>query len=404
MNDEYNLIFKNKKIIVGVTASIAAYKAAEICSNLVKLNSEVFPVLTPNSLNFISPLTLSSITGNKAIFKQFENESKIYHISLSHQADIILIAPATANTISKLANGICDNFLTTTVISSLCPVVVAPAMNEAMYLNNEILNNILKMTQTGKYFIVEPQKGRLACGQEGIGKLADIEKIIEKLADLLKFKNDLKGKKVLITAGATREFIDSVRYISNLSSGKMGFELAQEAYFRGAQKVIFITSNKSLKPYGVELIYVQNTEQMLDKINKYFNDVDIIIMAAAVSDVVPETKYDYKLKKSDGLISKLIFKENINILNYISERKKPNQFIVGFSAESGENIENTKNKMSGKNIDMMVLNDISRSDIGFESDFNEVIIITKDFKEIKIEKSRKRIIARNIYNIILNYL
>lgn len=403
MNPADNAIFENKKILVGITGSIAAYKAAEICSKLVKLKAEVFPVLTPNALNFINPLTFSTITRNKAIFEQFKNNDRIYHISLSHSADLILIAPATANTISKLANGICDNFLTTAIISSTCPVCVAPAMNQTMYFNDAVYNNILKLKKSGKYFFVEPQKGWLACGEEGTGRLADYETILETISDLLTLKNDFKGKKILITTGGTKEFIDSVRFISNRSSGKMGCELAKEAYFRGADRVILISANANIEiPSGIELIIAQDTDRILYEVNKFYKDMDIIIMAAAISDIVPVEKYDYKLKKNDGLLSNLKFRENINILNTLSEKKKRGQFLVGFSAESGEKINNTKEKMKNKNIDIMVLNDISRNDIGFDSNYNEVTVITGNMEEIKIEKNTKRIIARNILNIIKN--
>ncbi|MBM3708811.1 MAG: bifunctional phosphopantothenoylcysteine decarboxylase/phosphopantothenate--cysteine ligase CoaBC, partial [Actinobacteria bacterium] len=229
-----SFLLSNKKIMLCVTGSIAAYKAAGICSSLVKLGAEVYPVLSPNALHFINPMTFSAISGKKAIFKQFLNEDKIYHISLSHSVDAVLIAPATANTISKLACGICDNFLTTAVISSNCPVLIAPAMNETMYLNNAVQENIKKLVESGKYFFVEPAEGMLACGEEGIGRLADEDLIISRLSGIIKFSNELKGKRVIVTAGGTIEFIDSVRYLSNLSSGKMGFAIAEEAYFRGA--------------------------------------------------------------------------------------------------------------------------------------------------------------------------
>jgi len=389
----------NKKIMLCITASIAAYKAAAICSKLVKLGVEVYPVLSPNALYFINPNTFSAISGKKAIYEQFINEEKVYHISLSHSIDAVLIAPATVNTISKLACGICDNFLTTAVISSNCPVLIAPAMNESMYLNHSVQENIEKLSKSGKYFFIEPAEGRLACGEEGIGKLADEDLIISRLSEIVRFSNELSGKSVIITAGGTIEFIDSVRYISNRSSGKMGFALAEEAYFRGAKKVLLITTSKYLqKPYGVELKLVENTDGMKNEVLKYYNSSDVIIMAAAVSDIVPEERFDYKLKKNDDIISKLKFKENINILKILAEKKNKDQLLVGFSAESGEKIENTMAKMDGIDIDLMVLNDISNKDIGFESDYNEVTIISKDGKIRKTEKSSKRIIARKIWN------
>jgi phosphopantothenoylcysteine decarboxylase / phosphopantothenate---cysteine ligase len=396
------MLLEKKKIMLCVTGSIAAYKAAYICSRLVKAGAEVFPVLTPNALNFINPLTLSTISGKKTLFEEFNNEEKIYHISLSHSVDAILIAPATANTVSKLACGICDNFLTTAVISSVCPVLIAPAMNETMYLNHAVQENIKNLKASGQYFFVEPESGRLACGEEGVGRLANEDVIIGRLSELMSYKSDLKGKKIIITAGATIEQIDSVRYISNLSSGKMGIALAEEAYSRGAGRVVLVSaSDKIQKPYGVDLVKVGNTQEMLDAILNFFNDSDITVMAAAVSDIVPDSKFDYKLKKNDDIISKLKFKENINILQKLSEIKKDGQFLAGFAAESGENIDNAREKISSKNLDMIVLNDISRKDFGMGSDYNEVIIILKDGNIKKIPRNTKRIIARGIWDEII---
>jgi phosphopantothenoylcysteine decarboxylase/phosphopantothenate--cysteine ligase len=393
--------FKDKKIMLCVTGSIAAYKAAGICSRLLKEGAEVFPVLSPNALYFINPVTFSALSGKRAIFEQFENEDKIYHISLSHSVDAILIAPATANTISKIAYGICDNFLTTAVVSSTCPVLIAPAMNESMYLNSLIQENIKKLSCMGRYFFVEPESGRLACGEEGKGKLANDEAIISRLGELLKLKNDLAGKKVVISAGGTVEFIDSVRYISNESSGKMGFALAEEAYFRGAE-VKLVSSAKGIgAPYGVKFISVRDTEEMKKTMLEAFKNSDIAIMAAAVSDIVPEKKYDYKLKKNDDIISKLKFRENINILQLLSESRKKGQYLAGFAAESSENIENAYSKLHERNIDMIIMNNISRKDIGFGSDFNEISVIKKYGGVVKIDKDTKRKIAGRIWDEII---
>ncbi len=402
MDGAGNSPLKNRKIMLCITGSIAAYKAAGICSRLVKAGSEVYPVLSPNALYFINPITFSAISGNKAIHEQFKNEEKVYHITLSHSVDAVLIAPATANTISKIACGICDNFLTTSIISSACPVLIAPAMNESMYLNSAVQGNIKRLSDQGKYFFIEPATGRLACGEEGIGKLADEEEILLRLGELLILSEELKDKKVVISAGGTIEFMDSVRYISNQSSGKMGYSLAEEAYFRGAKKVTLVSSAKGLqRPFGVELKTVESTIEMKEAMIESFKESDIAIMVAAVSDVIPEKKYDYKLKKNDNIISKLKFRENINILQILSEKKKKGQFLAGFSAESSENHENAYQKIQGKNIDMIIMNDISRRDIGFKSDFNEVSIIKADGSMIKVLKDRKRIIARRIWDEII---
>ncbi|MBC8390120.1 MAG: bifunctional phosphopantothenoylcysteine decarboxylase/phosphopantothenate--cysteine ligase CoaBC [Actinobacteria bacterium] len=393
--------FNKKRVMLGITGSIAAYKSAGICSKLVKLGAEVFPVMSPNTASFINPLTFSSISGNKTILDQFKNEEKIYHISLAHSTDIILVAPCTANTISKLAYGICDNFLTTTIVSSNSPVLIAPAMNEGMYLNPIIQENINKLKNIGTYFFVGPVKGKLACGEEGFGKMEDEDVILEKLGNLLSYCDDLNGKKVIVTAGGTKEYIDRVRYISNISSGKMGIALAEEAYFRGAEKVFLITANKNLSlPYGVDVIFVEDSREMKEQVLKYYKNSDVIIMAAAVSDVVPVKRFNYKLKKNDDIISKLKFKENINILKELASKKNRNQILVGFSAEDGININNVRDKFSGENIDLIIANDISRHDIGFESDFNEVIVLKKDSSEKKLKKDNKRIIARKIWDEI----
>jgi len=395
-------IFLKKKIVLGITASIAAYKAASICSRLTGMGADVVPVMTPNALNFITPITFSSISGNKTIVEQFVDEKKIYHISLSHSADIFLIAPASADTISKLSYGICDNFLTTSAVSATCPVLIAPAMNESMYLDPIIQKNILQLGKSGKYFFIGPKSGNLACCEEGLGRLEDEDIIIERLGELLNYSSDLKGKKVVITAGGTREFIDTVRYISNRSSGKMGYALAEEAYFRGAEKVILISTARSLpRPYGVDVKYVEDTSGMKKVLDKFFSSSDIAIMSAAVSDIIPLKKYDFKLKKKNDILSSISFKENENILKYLAKEKKKNQYLVGFAAESGHNLRDVLEKIKDKNIDMIVANDISREDIGIESDYNEVDIVRQDGTVKKLARDKKRIIARGIWDEIV---
>lgn len=366
------------------------------------MGADVFPVMTPNALNFITPITFSSISGNKTIVEQFANEKKIHHISLSHSADIFLIAPASADTISKLSYGICDNFLTTSVVSAACPVLIAPAMNESMYLDPIIQKNILRLEKSGKYFFKGPKSGNLACGEKGLGRLEDEDIIIERLGELLNYSSDLKGKKIIITAGGTREFIDTVRYISNRSSGKMGYALAEEAYFRGAEKVILISTARSLpRPYGLDVKYVEDTSGMKNVLDKYFSTSDIAIMAAAVSDIIPLKKYDFKLKKKNDILSRIKFGENENILESLAEKKKKNQYLVGFAAESGYNSRDVLEKIKNKNIDMIVANDISREDIGMESDYNEVDIVRQDGTVKKLARDKKRIIARGIWDEIV---
>ena len=405
LNDLASKVLKEKKIILGVTGGIAAYKSAYICSKLVRSGAFVFPVLTDNALNFINPITFSAISGNKSIIGTFEDNEKIYHVSLSQSADAILIAPASANTISKIACGICDNFLTTAVSAAKCPVLIAPAMNEIMWSNPILQQNILKLKETGTYFFTGPAEGSLACGADGIGRLEEEDKIIDDLKDLLMINDDLSGKTILVSAGGTRENIDSVRYISNYSSGKMGNAIAAEAKFRGADKVILISTAKNLpRLYGVETYFVDTTMEMKEKIIKFFDESDVIIMAAAVSDVIPQRTYDFKLKKNQDLLSKLSFKENENILKFLSEIKKEKQVLVGFAAENGEDIISASEKIIGNKIDLIIVNDISRNDIGFESDFNEISIISRNGDVRKIEKAKKRIISREIINEIISKL
>lgn len=398
-------IFAKKKIVLGISASIAAYKAASICSRLTNIGAKVIPVMTPNARNFIGPLTFSSISGTKTIVEQFVNKDKIYHISLSHSADIFLIAPASADIISKLSYGVCDNFLTTSAVSASCPVLIAPAMNESMYLDPVVKKNISRLKQEGKYFFVGPKKGNLACGEKGLGRLEDEEVILERLGELLSYSKELKGKKVIITAGGTREYIDAVRYISNRSSGKMGYALAEEAFFRGAEKVLLVSAARDLpKPYGVEIKYVEESSQMKKEILKVFKDSDITIMAAAVSDIVPKKKYDFKLEKKNGILSKIKFEENENILSYLSENKKAGQYLVGFAAENGISIKKVLEKVKGKSIDIMVANDISKEGIGMESDYNQVEIIRKDGTVKKLARDKKRVIARGIWDEVIKDL
>jgi len=391
-----------KRVILGITGGIAAYKAAGLCSKLKKKGSDIFPVLTPNAEKFINPITLNALSGNKTITDMFDNNEKVYHVVLSQSADIILIAPASANTISKIANGICDNFLTTAVVSSTCPVLFAPAMNENMWSNPIIQSNIEKLKQYGRYFFSGPDRGKLACGTEGTGRMQEEDKIIESMENLVFLNKELKGKKVLVTAGGTRENIDSVRYISNYSSGKMGYEIAMEAVFRGAEEVILITAAKNpAKIFNGKTVCVSNTDEMKKETLKYFKDVDIIIMAAAVSDVIPLKKFEYKLKKKNDLIENLKFRENENILEVIAASKKAGQVLVGFAAESSKSIENASEKIKKGNIDFIVLNDISRNDIGFGSDFNEISIIDKKGNIKEVPKTNKRLIARAILDYVL---
>jgi len=393
-------IFEGKKIILGVTGSIAAYKAAQICSLLIKEGAIVYPVMTPNSLYFLGPATLGAISGNEVRCSQFKSQ-KTDHVSLAQSAAAIVVAPASANTISKLAQGICDNFLTTTVLAFNGPVIIAPAMNEKMYMEPIIQSNLDILKKTGKYSIAGPQKGRLACGEEGWGKMDSPENIVENLAQVLNFSQQLKGKKVLVTAGGTKEYIDAVRFISNASSGKMGYAMAQEAKRRGADRVMLITSADRMAPYGVEAFLVESSEDMAQKATELFEEADITIMSAAVSDIIPVKKFNYKLKKKDDILSKLSFKLNQNILQLLAQKKKPGQILVGFAAESGLDEEDVLAKFKSKKVDLIVANDISRQDIGLASDYNEVMLLSEGNRHKILKRAKKEIIARRIWDHII---
>jgi len=274
-----------------------------------------------------------------------------------------------------------------------------------MYLDPVIQKNINNLKESGKYFFVGPASGKLACGEEGPGRMEDEDVIIERLGELLKYNSDLKGKKILITAGGTKEFIDRVRYISNKSSGKMGYALAEEAYFRGAKKVILISAASNIvQPFGVEIKYASSTADMKKALLGYLEDSNIIIMAAAVSDIVPLKKYDFKLKKKDDILSKIKFKENENILELLAEKKKKDQYLVGFAAETDYSVKTVKEKLKGRNIDMIAGNDISIEGIGMDSDYNEVDLIRQDGSVKKLARDNKRIIARGIWDEIIKNL
>jgi phosphopantothenoylcysteine decarboxylase/phosphopantothenate--cysteine ligase len=358
--------------------------------------------MTPRAVNFVNPITFSSLSGNETITSQFVNQGRIYHISLSQSADAYLIAPASADIICKLANGICDDFLTTSTMAAKCPVLIAPAMNEAMYRDEAVQDSIKKLENMGKYQLVGPVKGSLACGDSGLGRMEDEETIVERLSSLLMVSEELKGKKVLISAGGTREYMDAVRYISNASSGKMGYALAQEAVLRGAEDVVLVSTVRERPvPYGVRVVYAENTSKMKKAMLDEMPHSHIIIMAAAVSDVVPEKRSKNKISKKDGLMESFKFRLNENILKVLSTNKTGNQFLLGFAAESGYNIEDVRQKFSGKDVDMIVVNDISKDDRGIGSDFNEVEIITEGSGPVRIPRDTKRVIAGGIWDEVI---
>lgn len=385
-------MLSGKTILVGITGGIAAYKICELIRMYKRANANVLVVCTQNALNFVTKLTLQNLSQNEVAVEEFEvNDFKPEHISYADCADIMVIAPATANTISKIASGVCDNLLTSIACAFTKPVIIAPAMNCNMWENPVVQDNLHKL----HYEILEPESGYLACGYEGKGRLCSLEKIFDKTVELLNHK-PLNNKKIVITSGGTIEDIDPVRYISNYSSGKMGLALADTAKNLGAEVTLITTKDVSRK-YSV--IKVKSALDMKSAVEKEFENADCVIMAAAVADYRVKEIASQKIKKTcDDEISLTLVK-NPDILKDISSRKT-RQIIVGFCAESENLIENAKEKIHKKGCDYLIANDISRKDIGFSSDYNEVTILDKNGNMKKLEKADKLTIARKIFEEI----
>lgn len=385
-------MLSGKTILVGITGGIAAYKICELIRMYKRANANVLVVCTQNALNFVTKLTLQNLSQNEVAVEEFEvNDFKPEHISYADCADIMVIAPATANTISKIASGVCDNLLTSIACAFTKPVIIAPAMNCNMWENPVVQDNLHKL----HYEILEPESGYLACGYEGKGRLCSLEKIFDKTVELLNHK-PLNNKKIVITSGGTIEDIDPVRYISNYSSGKMGLALADTAKNLGAEVTLITTKDVSRK-YSV--IKVKSALDMKSAVEKEFENADCFIMAAAVADYRVKEIASQKIKKTcDDEISLTLVK-NPDILKEISSRKT-RQIVVGFCAESENLIENAKEKIHKKGCDYLIANDISRKDIGFSSDYNEVTILDKNGNMKKLEKADKLTIARKIFEEI----
>lgn len=369
-------MFKGKNIILGVTSSIAAYKSANVASALVKKGCNVNVLMTQNATNFINPLTFEELTKHKCITDTFDRnvQYNVAHISLATSADAFIIAPASANVIGKIANGIADDMLTTTVMACKCPVIISPAMNTNMYENPIVQDNLAKLERFG-YIIVPPAEGRLACGTVGKGKMPDEQVLLDYLERVLSDKQDFKGKKVLVTAGPTQESIDPVRYLTNHSSGKMGYAVARQAMLRGAE-VTLVSGKVNLPPVPfVKMINVTTAEDMYNAVTAEFDNTDIVIKAAAVADFRPKQIASDKLKKADGMNS-IELEPTKDILKELGKNKKT-QFICGFSMETQNMTENSKKKLDTKNLDMIVCNNLKVEGAGFQGDTNVVTIIDK---------------------------
>lgn len=393
----------NKTILLGVTGGIAAYKMADVASSLVKLGAKVHVLMTQNATNFINPITFETLTSNKCIIDTFDRnfDFKVEHISLAKAADVVLIAPATADVIGKIANGIADDMLTTTVMACKCPILISPSMNTNMYDNPIVRDNMNRLVHYG-YKLIEPDSGHLACGDSGKGKLPSPEALVNHIKHEIAFTKDLSGKKILITAGATQESIDPVRYITNHSTGKMGYALATMASYRGADVTLISGATTIAPPPFVNFIRIKSAADMFESVKEYAASHDIIIKAAAVADYTPVSTADEKIKKKDGDMS-IPLKRTEDILKYLGENKPEGQFICGFSMETENMLENSRAKLERKNADMIVANNLKTAGAGFGTDTNVVTLITKDsVKELEIMS--KNDVANVILDNIISYI
>ena len=367
-----------KTIVLGVTGGIAAYKSANLASMLVKLNADVHVIMTHNATHFITPMTFETLTNNKCIVDTFDRNFSfdIKHISLAKKGDLFVVAPCTANVIGKLAHGICDDMLTTTMLATKAPKLIAPAMNTGMWENPILQDNLLKLKGYG-YHIIDPIIGRLACGDTGTGKMNSEEVIVEHILTFLAKEHDLKGKRFLITAGPTQEAIDPVRYITNHSSGKMGYAIAKMARLRGAE-VTLVSGPVNIRPFeGVDVVPVVSAQDMFQAVTSRSGEADVVIMCSAVADYTPAVYSDQKVKKHDDEMTIQLTRTQ-DILGWLGEHKSANQTLVGFSMETENLIENSRAKLLKKHADLICANSIAGGQTGFAVDTNKVTLITNE--------------------------
>ncbi|MDY6037416.1 MAG: bifunctional phosphopantothenoylcysteine decarboxylase/phosphopantothenate--cysteine ligase CoaBC [Eubacterium sp.] len=394
-------MFENKSIIIGISGGIAAYKTAYLVSALSKTAADVNVIMTKNACEFVKPIVFETLTGNKCYVDTFDRNFKfdVEHISLAKKADLFLVAPATANVIAKFAHGIADDMLTTTFLASKCPKIIAPAMNTAMYENQITVDNIALLKKYG-IDVIKPESGYLACGDTGAGKMPEPEFLYDYVEKYIAREKDLQGKKVLVTAGATMEALDPVRFLTNHSSGKMGFAIAKEAILRGAEVTLIKAHTTAKLPSFVNVIEVSGAEEMFRQVTAVSEMQDIIIKAAAVADYTPLNYVDHKIKKSDGELS-IPLKRTPDILKYLGEHKKDNQFICGFSMETENMLENSRAKLIKKNVDMIVANNLKDAGSGFGTDTNAVTFISRTSdKSLAIQS--KNDVAKAIFDEIIS--
>lgn len=374
-----------KTVVLGVTGSIAAYKIANLASMLVKLHADVHVIMTQNATNFINPITFETLTSNKCLVDTFDRnfQFNVEHVALAKRADIFMVAPASANVIGKIANGIADDMLTTTIMACKAPKYIAPAMNTNMFENAIVQDNIEKLKRFG-YGIIVPATGYLACGDTGAGKLPSEEVLLSYILKELHYEKDMQGKKVLVTAGPTMEAMDPVRFISNHSTGKMGYAIARCAMERGAEVTLITGQTAIEKPPFVKVIPVVSAADMFEAVKEHYVDMDYIVKAAAVADYTPEHVATDKMKKSDADMSVSLVR-TVDILKYIGEHRKPGQVICGFAMETKDLLENATKKLTSKNVDMIAANNLKVAGAGFGTDTNVITLIRKDeTKELPI--------------------
>lgn len=378
-------MLQNKHIVLAITGSIAAYKIASLASMLKKLHAEITVLMTQNATNFINPITFETLTGSKCLVDTFDRnfQYSVEHVAIAKSADVVLVAPATANVIGKLANGLADDMLTTTVMACKCKKLISPAMNTNMFENPIVQDNIAKCKRFGME-IIDPAVGYLACGDTGAGKMPEPEILLEYILKEVLYEKDMTGQKVLVTAGPTREPIDPVRYITNHSTGKMGYAIAKHCMQRGAEVTLVTGKTELAKPMFMNVIEIETAQEMFEAMKSCYEEQDIIIKSAAVADYRPANVAAEKMKKKDGDMC-IQLERTTDILGYLGQNKKPGQFLCGFSMETENMLENSKEKLIRKNLDMIVANNLKQQGAGFGTDTNIVTLITKEgYQELPI--------------------
>ena len=396
-------MLQGKTVLLGVTGSIAAYKIAYLASALKKLHAQVHVLMTKNATNFINPITFESLTGNKCLVDTFDRnfQFQVEHVSIAKQADVVMIAPASANVIGKLAHGIADDMLTTTIMACKCKKIISPAMNTNMYENPIVQDNLAILQHYG-YEVIEPASGYLACGDTGAGKMPEPEMLLEYILREIAKEKDLSGQKVLVTAGPTQEAIDPVRYITNHSSGKMGYALAKAAMLRGAQVTLVSGPCAIEPPPFVKLVPVVTAKEMFDAVTSVSFEQDIIIKAAAVADYRPAKVFDDKVKKQEGQMS-IELEKTDDILQYLGDNRVPGQFLCGFSMETQNMLGNSRAKLGKKNLDMVAANNLKVAGAGFQGDTNVLTLITQD-EDVSLQLMSKEDAANIILDKILSIM